>query len=179
MKNRWPWLSLVLALSAGSVQAQPGHLFQALLTGYEEVPSLSSPAGGRIRMWVASDSSSVAWELSYSGIPTAVTQAHIHFGAMAVNGGISVFLCTNLGNGPAGTQACPASGTLSGTFVAGDVIGPAAQGIAAGQYDELLAALRAGYTYANVHSTERPGGEIRGQLSAPGLRPMPSPAHHH
>ena len=92
---------------------------------------------------------------------------------MAVNGGISVFLCTNLGNGPVGTQACPQEGTVTGTFVAGDVIGPGAQGIAAGEYTELLAALRSGTTYANVHSSERPGGEIRGQITAAGLRPTP------
>jgi hypothetical protein len=178
MKSRLPWVSLVLALAAGSAQAQAGRLFQATLSGYEEVPTLSSPAEGRIRMWVAHDESSVTWELSYSGTPTPVTQAHIHFGAVAVNGGISVFLCSNLGNGPAGTQVCPASGTISGTFVAGDVVGPAAQGIAPGEYAELLSALRAGVTYVNVHTTERPGGEIRGQISAPGVRPMPMPHHH-
>ena len=34
-----------------------------------------------------------------------------------------------------------------------DVIGPAAQGIAAGEFDELVEALRAGVAYANVHSS--------------------------
>jgi hypothetical protein len=174
MRNRLPWVSLLLALAAGSAQAQGGHQFQATLSGYQEVPTLSSPAEGRIRMWIAPDESSVGWELSYSGIATSVLQAHIHFGARATNGGISVFLCTNLGNGPAGTQACPASGTISGTFVAGDVVGPAAQNIAPGEYAELLAALRTGVTYANVHSSAHPGGEIRGQISAPGLRPSPN-----
>ncbi len=75
-----------------------------------------------------------------------------------------MFLCTNLGNGPVGTQACPPSGTVTGTIRPVDVIGPAGQGIAAGEFDELVAAIRAGATYANVHTDLRPGGEIRGQL---------------
>jgi CHRD domain len=45
-----------------------------------------------------------------------------------------------------------------------DVIGPASQGIAAGEFDELVRAIRAGVTYANVHSEKFPGGEIRGQI---------------
>jgi hypothetical protein len=94
-----------------------------------------------------------------------VTQAHIHFGSPSQTGGISVFLCTNLGNGPAGTQACPpAPATISGTITPADVIGPAAQGITAGQFAELIEAIRSGATYVNVHSSLYPGGEIRAQL---------------
>jgi hypothetical protein len=79
-----------------------------------------------------------------------------------------VFLCSNLGNGPAGTPTCPTTnpGEVSGTLGAADVIGPALQGITAGQFSELLAAIRADSTYANVHSTVYPMGEIRNQLSA-------------
>jgi hypothetical protein len=76
-----------------------------------------------------------------------------------------VFLCSNLGNGPAGTQACPAApATITGTLRPTDVIGPTGQGIAPGQFDELVAAIRAGSTYVNVHSSLYPGGEIRAQL---------------
>jgi hypothetical protein len=89
-----------------------------------------------------------------------------------VNGGISVFLCTNLGNGPAGTQPCPQSGTIHGTITAADVspaigatAGARTQGIDTGQYDELVRAIDAGKTYANIHSTTWPGGEIRAQLN--------------
>ena len=64
----------------------------------------------------------IEWELSYADLEGAVQQAHIHFGQKGVNGRISVFLCTNLGNGPAGTQPCPAPpATISGTIVAADV----------------------------------------------------------
>ena len=55
--------------------------------------------------------------------------------------------------------------TVEGTRTAADMFGGAtAQGIAPGEFDELVRALRAGATYANVHTTGRPGGEIRGQL---------------
>lgn len=79
-----------------------------------------------------------------------------------------VFYCTNLGNGPAGTQLCPGptSGSVSGRITAADVLAnAAAQGIAAGQFDEVLRAIREGVVYVNVHTTLFPGGEIRGQLS--------------
>jgi len=49
--------------------------------------------------------------------------------------------------------------------VPADVIGPAGQGIKPGEYAELLRAIRAGATYANVHSSLYPSGEIRAQLN--------------
>ena len=133
------------------------------LTGYEEVPSVSTAATGEFRAEVRDDK--IRYRISYSALDGAVTQSHIHFGQESVNGGISAFFCSNLGNGPAGTQACPPGpATVEGTIEAKDVIGPAAQGIDPGQYGELLQAIRAGVTYANVHSTKFPGGEIRAQI---------------
>lgn len=67
--------------------------------------------------------------------------------------------------GPAGTQLCPsAPATITGTIRAADVIGPEGQGIAAGEFDELILAVREGATYVNVHTSGRPGGEVRGQI---------------
>lgn len=147
---------------------EPGHgmNLKAELEGFNEVPlALSSPGGGHFKMKINPGGTSVSWELSYGDLGSTVTQAHIHFGSVSQAGGISVFLCSNLGNGPAGTQACPAQpATISGTFSSTDVIGPAAQGIAAGEFDELIDAIRAGFAYANVHTTNFPGGEIRGQI---------------
>ena len=154
------------ALAGGS---SPGfnHL-DATMSGYQEVPAVSTAGSATFTADVANDGESVAWELSYGGLEGTVLQSHIHFGQRSVNGGISVFLCTNLGNGPAGTQACPQSGTIHGTFSATDVIGPGAQGIAAGQFDELMRAIDAGKAYANLHSSLWPGGEIRAQLNETG-----------
>jgi hypothetical protein len=108
----------------------------------------------------------VHYQLSFFGLETQVTQAHIHFENATNNGPIVVFLCTNLGNGPAGTQPCPAGGgTIRGTITAANVgDGAAAQGLAAGEFDELTRAIDAGATYVNVHTQGHPTGEIRAQL---------------
>jgi hypothetical protein len=136
------------------------------LTGFQEVPAISTDAGGKFRAKLRTSSQEIQYELSYAHLTGAVQQAHIHLGQRAVNGAISVFLCSNLGNGPAGTQACPAApATITGTIRPADVIGPAGQGIDPMQFDELVRAIRAGVTYANVHSATFPGGEIRGQLN--------------
>jgi hypothetical protein len=143
------------------------------LTGYEENPDISTVATGSFKASLSGDGTSLEYELSYSGLEGDVQQAHVHFGKRAVNGGISFFLCSNLGNGPAGTPACPGprSGTVEGEIEAADVIGPntpppatAGQGIEPGALAEILAAMRVGSTYANVHTTKWPGGEIRAQI---------------
>jgi hypothetical protein len=154
----------LLGLCAGAAWADPSEL-RAELSGYQEVPAVSSSASGHFKMRIDRQDATITWELRYEGIESAVQQAHIHFGQRSVNGGVSVFLCTNLGNGPAGTQACPQNAaTLTGTITASQVVGPNGQGIAPTQFDELLAALRSGVTYVNVHSATYPGGEIRGQI---------------
>jgi hypothetical protein len=134
------------------------------LNGYEENLDVSTVASGSFKTTVDEDAQTITYELTYSGLEGDVQQAHIHFGKPAINGGISLFLCSNLGNGPAGTPACPQSGTVSRTVPASDIIGPVGQGIEAGNLAELVAAMRAGHTYANVHSTKWPGGEIRAQI---------------
>ena len=140
--------------------------FKARLRGYQEIPAISTGARGTFKAVLSADGTSLSYELTYSGLSSTVLQAHIHFGQKDVNGGISAWLCGTAGlPGPAGTPTCPQSGTVSGTIDASDVVGPAGQGIAAGEFAELLAAMEAGVTYANVHSSMFPGGEIRGQIS--------------
>jgi hypothetical protein len=156
---------LSLAFAAGTVLAHGPRVLRADLSGDQEVPAVSTTGKGELRLSIFPDQSAIHYELTYSGLQADATQAHIHFGQPAVNGGISVFLCSNLGNGPAGTQACPArAGTVSGLITMDAVIGPAVQGIAPGELDELVEAIRSRLTYANVHSTTWPGGEIRGQI---------------
>jgi hypothetical protein len=159
------WLALaILAASAIPAYAQGGTM-TANLRGFQEVPALSTPAAGSLTATVSDDGTEIEFELSYFRLKGNVLQAHIHFGQMGVNGGISIFFCSNLGNGPAGTPACPASpGAVSGTFTAVDVVGPGGQGIPAGDFAGILRAIRTGNAYANVHSDIYPGGEIRGQI---------------
>ena len=167
MKRRSPWLLLALVVAASAALATGPRVLRADLTGFEEVMPVSTTGKGQLRVLVYPDRTTIAYELSYSDLQADVTQAHIHFGQLSVNGGISVFLCTNLGNGPAGTQACPLrAGTVSGVLTAVSVLGPDAQGIAPGEIDALVEALRTQLTYVNVHSTRWPGGEIRGQIGS-------------
>jgi len=160
------WTAAGSAASAREDAGTPG-VVREQLTGYQEDPlALSTTGNGRIVLRINEQRQEIGYRLSYSSLEGSVTQAHIHLGGRAQSGGISVFFCSNLGNGPAGTQTCPpAPATVTGTIRPADVIGPTGQGITAGQFAELLAAIRAGTTYANVHSTLYPGGEIRGQLN--------------
>src|SRR5262249_58741542 len=120
----------------------------------------------------SNDETRIDWQLSYADLQGAVQQSHIHFGAAGTTGGITVFLCSNLGNGPAGTQPCPAPpATISGTITAADVspnipatVGARNQGLGTGEMAELIRAIRAGATYVNVHRSTWPGGEIRSQI---------------
>jgi len=151
------------AVAATVAVAGGGNNFREQLTGYEETPlALSTP--GQADFETRLDKTSLSYRLSYRDLEAPVTQAHIHFGAKGQTGGVSVFLCTNVG-GPVGTQACPAQpATITGTIVPDDVIGPAGQGIDPGEFDELVDAIRAGATYANVHTEKYLGGEVRAQL---------------
>jgi hypothetical protein len=155
------------ALGMGAVAvATDGTRIDERLTGFEEVPALSTPGTGEFRASVNRSGSEIRYRLSFRGLESPATQAHIHFENETNSGPIVVFLCSNLGNGPAGTQACPpAGGTVRGTIRPADVGGgAAAQGIAAGEFAELVDAMRAGATYVNVHSVDRAGGEIRAQI---------------
>jgi hypothetical protein len=153
-----------VAVAGTMAVAGGGNNFREQLSGYEETPlALSTP--GQAKFETRLDKTAISYRLSYRDLEAPVTQAHIHFGAEGQSGGISVFLCTNLGNGPVGTQECPAQpATVTGTIVPDDVIGPAAQGIDPGEFDELVDAIRAGATYANVHTEKYEAGEIRAQL---------------
>jgi hypothetical protein len=158
-----------LLAAVGVAVATGGRDIRERLTGYEETPmTISSPASGEFKAHISRFSERIDYELSYRDFPTDVTQAHIHFGARATSGGISVWLCANnppITNAPPATQACPVrEGTITGTIEPDDVVGPAGQGITAGEFEELIDAIRAGVTYANVHTVERAGGEIRAQL---------------
>ncbi|MGH9346774.1 MAG: CHRD domain-containing protein [Vicinamibacterales bacterium] len=167
MKRRTAVLTFVLAGAVSVAFASGLNHWRAALRGLEEVPSVSTVATGKFNAEISRDEMSVNWELTYEDLEGTVTQAHIHFADRDVNGGISVWLCSNLASPPTpmGVQACPPPpATISGTFTSTDVVGPAGQGIAPGQLAELIAAIRARHTYANVHSTMFPGGEARGQI---------------
>jgi hypothetical protein len=160
-------IGLLALLGGAALAAQPGvNQFHEVLSGFEEVPAISTSGNGAFSVRISNDETSVSWELSYADLEGDVAQSHIHLGQAGVNGGVFVFLCSNLGNGPPGTQTCPPPpATISGSFSAAEIVGgAAAQGIAPGELHEVIRAMRAGKTYVNVHSSLFPGGEIRAQI---------------
>ena len=140
----------------------------ALLTGYEESPSVSTTASGEFRATISADGEVIQYTETYSGLQGTVTQSHIHVGQLGVNGSIVIFLCQTSANpDPTGlAPQCPQEGTVTGEITAANVIAGsmAPQQLAAGDLAAVVTAIRAGAAYANVHTNLSPGGEIRGQI---------------
>ena len=169
---------LVAALVAFSASYASAEEFIARLNGFRELGGLNAETGairsnasGTLHLHLDKNANTATFTLTYTDVGTTapgtgtVTQAHIHFGKVYGTGGILVFFCTNLGNGPAGTQACPAnSGTITGTFTPASVRAIAGQNVVAGDFDALVDALRSNTAYANIHTTGFGAGEIRGQI---------------
>jgi len=163
--------SVVIGLAAALVLAVLGsamvtadsnrHDMKARLTGFQEVPAISTQGTGSLRLKVNDAGTAISFELSYANLEGgAAVAAHVHFAQPGVNGAPIAWLC-----GGGGKPACPAAGTkVTGTIVAADIIDASAQGIAAGQLGEALRAMRAGVTYVNVHTGLFPNGEIRGLI---------------
>lgn len=153
------WILAIMSMAVAG-DDRGSNRFRAGLTGYEEVPAVSTTGTGTVRLEIQGEA--IAYAINYSAIEGgAALASHIHFGQRSVNGGVIAFLCGG-GNKPACTSP---SGSFSGMITPTDIIGPGGQGIeGAGSFAEVVRALRAGVVYANVHSTRWPGGEIRGQL---------------
>lgn len=152
-----------VTLSGQAIGADRGQKpeFRLWLSGEQEVPTLITASDGAAVLRIVG--ATIQYDVRYRNLESDITQAHIHLGASGTNGGVLAFLCTNLGNGPAGTAACPPSpGRLIGVIDAVDVIGPGGQGVAPGQIEELQRAVRGGVAYVNIHTTGFPAGEIRG-----------------
>jgi hypothetical protein len=153
---------LFIALAAG---ADEGTRFRAELVGTQEVPAIFTAGSATFDMRVLDNDTRIEFQLTYENLTAPPLVAHVHFGQRSVSGGVSFFFC-----GGGGKPACPAStsGTITGTVVAADVIGPTAQGIAPGNLAAILQMIRAGFGYANMHTPLHTGGEIRGQIRGVG-----------
>ena len=141
--------------------AQAGQTIQGGLSGFQEVPVISTTGTGSFVGVIVTGDTAINYQLNYSNTQGTVSMAHIHIGQAGVNGGIVAFLC-----GGGGKPACPPTGPVTGTIAAADIQAVPSQGIAAGELAEVLAAIRAGVTYANVHTSTFGGGEIRGRIRA-------------
>jgi hypothetical protein len=158
--------SLLVAIAVPIVSGDGPRRFAANLDSYQETPNTLSEAG-RGSFTARIEGNTIRYRLRFSNLTGAPTQAHIHFGARALTGGISAWLCESATNThPTNPPDCPTSpsGEVSGVIDAADVIGPNGQGIAPGEFAELIRAMRAGATYANIHTVKWGSGEIRGQI---------------
>ena len=139
------------------------RFFRASLDGYHETPlSISTNGTGSFRATLNPTGDELTYELQYSGLEGGpILFAHVHIGQTGTTGGVMFFLCGG------GKPACPnGPATVTGTVNASNIIGPAGQGVAPGEFQEAIAAMRAGSAYANVHTMVYPSGEIRGQINA-------------
>lgn len=177
--NRRLWACTKLAAFMLLLLSIPARAqeYSAKFSGFQEVGGLGAGETGAIlstgqatlKLTLDKTAQTLTYTLTYSGL-TNVLQSHIHFGKEHVAGGVMVFFCSNLGNGPAGTPACPddTSGevTVTGTIMAASVVGPAAQNITPGDFAGVVAALASDTAYGNIHTKQFPAGEIRGQVQA-------------
>lgn len=185
---------VVVETVSTAVGDDTSHQVRAELSGYNEVHfaggppaalrgGISTAARGSFKATIDETNQAIHYELSYQGLEGAVTQAHIHFGQSSTVGGIVVWLCETAGTpAPSPTsmpvshpvdlggltpecpQEAPPDNPVTGTIGPDQVLAQTAQGIALFEFAELVRAIRAGATYANVHSALHPPGEIRGQI---------------
>ena len=135
-----------------------GDAYFADLNGAQENPPVATAATGKGLAVISADGSTVTYLLSYSGLSGTVNASHIHTGAVGSNGGVILPIVPGLS---------PMSGTLTtATFTASGPVTTFAQAVAA---------IRAGTTYFNLHTTANPGGEIRGQIGVTVAAPTPTP----
>jgi DNA-binding transcriptional LysR family regulator len=151
-------LLLCIAFAAA---ADDDTRFRAALVGTQEVPAIFAAGSAIFEARVLDNDTRIEFQLTYEHLTAPPLVAHVHFGQRGVAGNVSFFLC-----GGGGKPSCPAStsGTVTGTVVAANVVGPAVQGIAPGDLAAILQMIRAGLGYANMHTPLHPGGEIRGQI---------------
>jgi hypothetical protein len=144
--------------SAQQVRSEP-------LQGGNENPPVISEGSGTFRVQFQNGSFRLTYDVASD--TSDVTQAHLHIGNPGTNGGIVVYLCSDLGNTPPGATVrdCPDSpGEVTGEVLATDVLA-VPDIIEAGDLEGLERLARQGAVYANVHTDAHPPGEVRGQLS--------------
>jgi CHRD domain len=169
-------LSIFIAVMAGllaTATAAKADQLRALLTGYEETPSAVSTTGrGEFSAVISDDGETIHYRETFSRLQGKITQSHIHVGQLSIGGSVVIFLCQTATNpDPTGlAPQCPQEGTVTGVITSANVIAgsQAPQQLAAGDLAAVVTAIRAGATYANVHTDLSTGGEIRGQIRTVG-----------
>ncbi|HEX5515529.1 MAG TPA: CHRD domain-containing protein [Gammaproteobacteria bacterium] len=141
------------------------QVFVANLSGFSEIPPRQTEATGAVAVSLNPDGQSLHYRLSVSNLQD-VTAAHLHLGRTDENGPVVVPL---LGEGAPGGAATPPTGMANGVIAEGDISAASLTGpLANTPLVVLVELMRSGAIYANVHTTQFPEGEIRGQLQGLG-----------
>ena len=142
---------------ARSPNAPAEDHFHATASGREEVPPNDSRGRATATFKLSEDGTSLSYRLIVANIENA-TQSHIHIAPKGVNGPVVVFLFGFVAGG------VTENGVLAeGTITQANLIPRPAIGFG-GTMAELIAAMRSGNAYVNVHTVALPAGEIRGQV---------------
>lgn len=158
--RRFTWMGFVALVGLASVSCNNAlegkEVFIATLSGGQEVPARETAASGSSQIIV--EGNQITYSIEVDDI-TSIIQAHIHTAPAGVNGPVRLFLYPSLArNFPA-----PLVTTTDKTIlVEATVDSSEVNGVT---YAELLEAMRSGNAYVNVHTTQFPGGEIRGIIS--------------
>ncbi|HEX6307457.1 MAG TPA: CHRD domain-containing protein [Longimicrobiales bacterium] len=132
--------------------------FMTHATGSEEVPPNDSQAQGEAQFRMSADGSTLHYRLIVANVEN-VTQSHIHLAPAGSNGGIVVWLY------PSAPPAQLIPGRFQGLLAEGDITADdLVNALAGAELEDLLDEIRAGNAYVNVHTSQFPPGEIRGQL---------------
>ena len=157
-------VATVLALPANASSL----VFFTTMDGASEAPPVPSPATGWARVTFDDVALTMHVKAVFEDLVGLTTVAHIHC-CTAEPGAGTVGVATQPGTF-AGWPAGVTSGSYESTF---DMSVPASYtaafltangGTAAGAFAGLITGLEAGRGYFNVHTSFRPGGEIRGFL---------------
>lgn len=133
--------------------------FKAHLKGENEVPSVETNAQGQATFKLSQDGESIHYKLIVANIEN-VLMAHIHNAPAGQNGGVIVWLY------PSSPPPQLIEGRFQGVLAEGTITADDLVGNLAGQtLEDLLGEIKAGNTYVNVHTSQNPGGEVRGQIN--------------
>jgi hypothetical protein len=136
--------------------------FHTHATGAEEVPVRDTRAQGQLKMQLSADGETLHYRLIVANIEN-VTQAHLHRAPAGVNGPVVLWLY------PGGPPAALIPGRSQGVLAEGEVTADDLVGQLAGQpLGTLIDEIMAGRIYVNVHTSQFPPGEVRGQVEAGG-----------
>lgn len=155
-----------VALGIGSVAVAGGFQYRTTATGEEEVPVRSTTAEAKLNLKVDRGGEQATYNLRITEPIVNLTMAHLHVGPVGSNGPVAVWLYPSappLQLIPGTTEGRVAKGSIEAASLCYSPTAPYCSN-GAGDWSAFVADLDAGRVYLNVHTSQFPGGEVRGQV---------------